>query len=161
MIGATLPKPTLRPRWPDPKGDLYPCVRSRSVLRARFCSCRSCTPGSQSYVADGPSRGSLTTWASPKACTYARSCDPCNWNGSKVGENIALTANGSNVQLRRDVGAVTTDLTSLQTLDLTAPGGADTITVNDLAGTGTSKVNLDLSGCPEAESATVQPIRSS
>jgi small-conductance mechanosensitive channel len=45
------------------------------LLRARRWSCRSCTPGSQSlpYVADGPTRGSLGTWASRKACTYARS----------------------------------------------------------------------------------------
>jgi len=54
---------------------LYPGVPSRSLLRARCCSCRSCTPGSQSlpYVADGPTRGSLRTSASRKACTYARS----------------------------------------------------------------------------------------
>jgi hypothetical protein len=60
----------------SPQADLYPGVPSRSLLRARCCSCRSCTPGSQSLpnVADGPSRGLLGTWSSRRACTYARSC---------------------------------------------------------------------------------------
>jgi hypothetical protein len=58
------------------QADLYPGVPSRCLLRARCCSCRSCTPGSQSlpYVADGPTRGSPGTPASRRACTYARSC---------------------------------------------------------------------------------------
>ncbi len=43
---------------------------------ARRWTCRSCTPGSQSWpnVADGPIRGSSGTPASRTACTYARSC---------------------------------------------------------------------------------------
>ena len=38
-------------------------------------SCASCTPATQSQpsLADGPTRASLRTWASRKACTYARS----------------------------------------------------------------------------------------
>ena len=40
------------------QADLYPGVPSRSLLRASCCSCRSCTPGSQSNVADGPIRPS-------------------------------------------------------------------------------------------------------
>jgi hypothetical protein len=52
----------------------YPGVPSRSLLRATCWSCRSCTSGSQSpNVADGPSRGSLRTSASRRACRYARS----------------------------------------------------------------------------------------
>jgi hypothetical protein len=58
------------------QADLYPGVPSRSLLRARCCSCHSCTPGSQSLpnVADGPTRGSSGTWSSRRACAYARSC---------------------------------------------------------------------------------------
>jgi len=61
--------------WPVPHADRYPGVPSRWLLRARRWSCRSCTPGSQSQpnVADGPTRGSLGTPVSRKACTYARS----------------------------------------------------------------------------------------
>jgi hypothetical protein len=56
------------------RSGLYPGVPSRSHLRARCWSCRSCTPGSQSLpYADRPSRGSLRTSPSRKACTYARS----------------------------------------------------------------------------------------
>jgi hypothetical protein len=40
------------------------------------------------------------------------------------------------------------DLTSIKTLDLAARGGADTISVGDLADTGLSAANLDLSGTP-------------
>src|SRR5215218_8081357 len=37
-------------RAPDaPQNDLYPGLPSRSLLRASCCSCRSCTPGSQSW----------------------------------------------------------------------------------------------------------------
>src|SRR5215470_4055268 len=40
------------------QADLYPGVPSRSLLRARCCSCRSCAPGGQSVqnVTDGPTR---------------------------------------------------------------------------------------------------------
>jgi hypothetical protein len=65
-----------------------------------------------------------------------------------VAEKLDLSANGSNVRLTRDVGAVSMDLSSIKTLDLFARGGADTITVNDLSGTGLTKANLDLSGTP-------------
>ncbi len=56
--------------------DLYPDVPSCSLFLASCCSCHLCTPGSQSLpnVADGPTRGSLGTPPSRKACTYARSC---------------------------------------------------------------------------------------
>jgi Ca2+-binding RTX toxin-like protein len=74
--------------------------------------------------------------------------DTLQFNGSNVGEKLDLSATGSSARLTRDVGAVTMDLTSIQTLDLAARGGADTITVGDLAGTGLSTTNLDLSGAP-------------
>ena len=45
-----------------------------------------------------------------------------------------LSADGSHVRLTRDVGAIVMDLSSIQTLDLTARDGADTITVGDLSG---------------------------
>jgi Ca2+-binding RTX toxin-like protein len=75
--------------------------------------------------------------------------DTLLFNGSNVGEKIALAANGSHVQLTRDVGAISLDLSGLEILDVTARGGADTLTVNDLTGTGVTRANLDLSGVPE------------
>ena len=74
--------------------------------------------------------------------------DTALFNGSNVAEKLDLSANGSSVRLTRDVGAVSMDLSSIKTLDVAARGGADTITVNDLSGTGLSKANLDLGGTP-------------
>ena len=74
--------------------------------------------------------------------------DTLLFNGSNALENIALSANGSHVQLTRDVAAITMDLSNLEALDVTARGSADTITVNDLRGTGVKSANLDLSGVP-------------
>jgi Ca2+-binding RTX toxin-like protein len=74
--------------------------------------------------------------------------DTLQFNGSNAGEKLGLSANGSGARLTRDVGAITTDLTSIKTLDLTARAGADTVTVNDLSGTGLAAVKLDLSGIP-------------
>jgi hypothetical protein len=67
------------------------------------------------------------------------------FNGSNVSENIALLANGSRLSLTRDVGAITMDMKGVQTIQLNMLGGADNITVNSLAGTSVSRVNVDLS----------------
>ena len=40
------------------------------------------------------------------------------------------------------------DLNSMETIDFNALGGADTITVNDLTGTGVKNVNIDLASPP-------------
>lgn len=74
--------------------------------------------------------------------------DTLQFNGSNVAEKLDLAANGSGVRLTRDIGAVTMDLSSIRTLDLAARGGADSITVGDLTGTGLTKANLDLAGTP-------------
>jgi hypothetical protein len=74
--------------------------------------------------------------------------DTVQFNGANVAENFDLSASGSSVRLTRNVGAVTMDLNSIKTLDLAARGGADTITINDLSGTGLAKTNLDLAGIP-------------
>src|SRR5262249_19813425 len=66
------------------------------------------------------------------------------FNGANVSENIDISANGSRVRLTRDVGNVVMDLNSVETIDLHALGGDDTITVNDLTGTGVRNVNIDL-----------------
>jgi Ca2+-binding RTX toxin-like protein len=67
------------------------------------------------------------------------------FNGANVNENIAVSANGSRVSLTRDVGNVTMDLNGIEVLNVNAAGGADTVTVNDLTGTGVTTVNVDLS----------------
>ena len=74
--------------------------------------------------------------------------DTLQFNGSNVSENIALSANGSRLRLSRDVGNVTMDVNDVQQVNIVALGGADTLTVNDLSGTGVTGVNLDLAGTP-------------
>jgi Ca2+-binding RTX toxin-like protein len=70
--------------------------------------------------------------------------DTLVFNGSDAPENIDISANGSRVRLFRDVGNVTMDLNGIEHIQLAAAGGADTITVNDLTGTDTNQVAIDL-----------------
>ena len=86
--------------------------------------------------------------------------DTMLFNGSNASENIDISANGSRVRFFRDVANVTMDLNGVETIDFTALGGADTITVDDLTGTGVSQVNLNLltadgSGDGQADSVIV------
>ena len=70
--------------------------------------------------------------------------DTLQFNGSNANENIDIAANGSRVSLFRDVGNVTMDLNGIEHIQLDASGGADTVTVNDLTGTDTNLVAIDL-----------------
>ncbi len=74
--------------------------------------------------------------------------DTMLFNGSNVSENIDLSANGSRARLTRDVGNVVMDTNSVEQVDVNALGGADTITVGNLTGTGIGAVNLDLASVP-------------
>jgi Ca2+-binding RTX toxin-like protein len=66
------------------------------------------------------------------------------FRGDNVNESIALSANGTRARLTRDVGGVTMDLNGLEVINVIPMGGADTITVNDLSGTGVRLVNLPI-----------------
>jgi Ca2+-binding RTX toxin-like protein len=74
--------------------------------------------------------------------------DTLDFNGANVGENIDLSANGTRLRLTRDIANIVMDVNGVEQVDITAKGGADTITVNDLTGTGVTDVNIDLSGTP-------------
>jgi Ca2+-binding RTX toxin-like protein len=74
--------------------------------------------------------------------------DTLVFNGANVGEKMDISANGSRVRLFRDVGNITMDLNSVEHIQLNALGGADTITVNDLSGTGVTQVAIDLGAMP-------------
>jgi Ca2+-binding RTX toxin-like protein len=78
--------------------------------------------------------------------------DTLQFNGANANENIDISANGGRVRLFRDVGNVTMDLNSVEHINVAAQGGADTITVNDLAGTGVSQVALDLGSAADPNS---------
>ena len=74
--------------------------------------------------------------------------DTLQFNGSNANENIDLSANGSRLRMFRDVGNVTMDVNGVEQVNVAALGGADTVTVNDLSGTGVTGVNIDLAGTP-------------
>jgi Ca2+-binding RTX toxin-like protein len=68
------------------------------------------------------------------------------FNGSAAAESFAVSANGARVMFTRNVGNITMDLNGIEKIDVNALGGADTITVNDLSGTGVTEMNVNLAG---------------
>jgi len=74
--------------------------------------------------------------------------DTLVFNGSNISEEMDISANGERVRLFRDVGSVTMDLNGVETLNVAAVGGADHIFVNDLTGTGVTRVDIDLAATP-------------
>jgi Ca2+-binding RTX toxin-like protein len=66
------------------------------------------------------------------------------FNGSNAAEKIDLSANGSRVRLFRDVAAITQDMNGIQSAVVNTLGSADTVTVNDLAGTDLKDVGVNL-----------------
>jgi Ca2+-binding RTX toxin-like protein len=70
------------------------------------------------------------------------------FNGAAAAEQVDVSANGSRLKFFRNPGNITMDTASVETVDFNALGGTDTIMVNDLSGTGVSKVNLDLAAAP-------------
>ena len=61
--------------------------------------------------------------------------DTMLFNGSNGDEIFAASANGGRVLFTRNLGNIVMDLNDVETIDLNALGGADTLTVNDLSGT--------------------------
>ncbi|MFO1329715.1 MAG: calcium-binding protein [Rubrivivax sp.] len=72
--------------------------------------------------------------------------DTLRFFGSNAAEVIGIVANGARVLLQRDVAAVTMDLNEVEHVDMRALGGADAITIGDLAGTAMTRIDLDLAG---------------
>jgi Ca2+-binding RTX toxin-like protein len=70
--------------------------------------------------------------------------DTMRFNGADGNENMALSANGRRLRFVRDIGNVTMDVDGVENVDVNAKGGADTITVNSLAGTAVKQLNLNL-----------------
>jgi Ca2+-binding RTX toxin-like protein len=82
--------------------------------------------------------------------------DVLQFNGAAAAEAFALNANGSRVQLLRNLGTVNMDLAGVEQINLAAGGGPDTVTVNDLTGTDLRTLNLDLgAGDGAADAVTV------
>ena len=79
--------------------------------------------------------------------------DSLAFDGSGANEIMTLSANGDRTVFLRDVAAIRMDMDDVETLDLAALGGADTVTVDDLSGTGFRNANIDLSAAGVGDAA--------
>jgi hypothetical protein len=71
--------------------------------------------------------------------------DTLDFNGAGVDEIMTLSPNGERSLFLRNPGNVRMDMNGVERLDLTALGGADTVTVNDMSGTDFRRADVDLS----------------
>jgi Ca2+-binding RTX toxin-like protein len=74
--------------------------------------------------------------------------DALRFFGGDASENIDLSANGTRLRLSDSVDSVVLDVNAVEAVNVDPLGGADTVTVNDLSGTGVVQVNLILTGPP-------------
>src|SRR4051812_8944228 len=72
--------------------------------------------------------------------------DSLNFNGSNIGEELSLVADGTHARFLRNVAAINMDLSTVEQVNVRTLGGADAMTVGDLAGTGVRAVAANLSG---------------
>jgi Ca2+-binding RTX toxin-like protein len=70
--------------------------------------------------------------------------DKMLFNGANIAEKINVFANGGRILFTRDIAAVVMDLNDVESIDYNALGGADSVTVGDLAGTDATTVNVNL-----------------
>jgi hypothetical protein len=71
--------------------------------------------------------------------------DTLDFNGAGGDEIMSLSPNGERSLFLRDVGNIRMDMNGVERLDLTALGGADTVTVDDMSGTDFRRADVDLS----------------
>jgi Ca2+-binding RTX toxin-like protein len=84
--------------------------------------------------------------------------DVVDFNGSNIGEQIGISANGPRVRLTRDVAQVTMDFAGIETASLRTLGGVDIVTVNDLTGTALKTNDIDLSAFDGGGDATSDTV---
>jgi Ca2+-binding RTX toxin-like protein len=70
--------------------------------------------------------------------------DRMQFNGANIAERFEVSANGSRIRFTRDIAAITMDLDGIEAVNVSALGGADTLTVDDVSGTDLTEVNTDL-----------------
>jgi Ca2+-binding RTX toxin-like protein len=73
------------------------------------------------------------------------------FNGNNANEKMEAAANGTRVRFTRDLGNVVMDLNSVESIDAEMLGGADTLRVDDLSGSGVVRVDADLAATGGAD----------
>jgi Ca2+-binding RTX toxin-like protein len=82
--------------------------------------------------------------------------DTMVFNGAAGNEIMAAAANGGRVLFTRSPGNIVMDLNEVEAIDVRALAGTDTVTVNDVAGTGLARVDVDLAAALGGETADGQ-----
>ncbi len=72
--------------------------------------------------------------------------DAMIFNGSAIGESIGISANGGRTRFTRDIANIAMDLNDVERIRFNALGGADHVTVDNLAATDVKQVDIDLAG---------------
>ncbi|HET9323073.1 MAG TPA: calcium-binding protein, partial [Gaiellaceae bacterium] len=70
--------------------------------------------------------------------------DTMVFNGANIADQVELSGNGSRLRFFRNPGMITMDTAGVEQVDFNALGGADTVIVNDLTGTGVMSVSAEL-----------------
>jgi Ca2+-binding RTX toxin-like protein len=83
--------------------------------------------------------------------------DKMLFNGSNAAENINVFANGGRILFTRDIANVVMDLNDTESIDYSALGGADTITLHDVSGTDLVEANLNLASTLGGGTGDAQP----
>ena len=86
--------------------------------------------------------------------------DTLTFNGAGAAENMRLTPDGRRALFLRDLGNIRMDMDDVEQLDLTALGGADTVTVDDMTRTDLRRADVALAaptggGDGQADTVTV------
>ncbi len=79
--------------------------------------------------------------------------DTLDFNGAAAAENMSLSGNGRRALFLRDVGNIRMDMRGVERLDLTALGGADRVTIDDMTRTDFRKADVDLSNAGVGDGA--------
>ncbi|MGI9031609.1 MAG: calcium-binding protein [Ilumatobacteraceae bacterium] len=76
----------------------------------------------------------------------ASGTDTLDFNGAGANEIMSLSPNGERSLFLRDVANIRMDMDNVEQLDLTALGGTDRVTIDDMTGTDFRRAAVDLSG---------------
>jgi Ca2+-binding RTX toxin-like protein len=83
--------------------------------------------------------------------------DTMLFNGSNVGENFEISANGGRARFTRDVANIVMDLNDVERVDVLALSGVDNLVVNDLTATDVREVAINLAeSTAAADTVTLQ-----
>ena len=115
-----------------------------AIERWRFSKIAVVTGGGDDTVRIDETAGAFAG-ATPTTIDAGEGADRVDVVGSAANDALDVSSNGSRVRLS---GAAAMDLEGVEEIDAALVGGRDTLTVDDLSGTGATAVTADLAGVP-------------